>query len=814
MNREESGSARVSSRWGPLFSADGWALFLASLASRLYLGVLFSLALFAVLPALLGWHGTVVQSGSMEPHISAGDVVLASGFSAAQKVPVGGVVEFTSPAEAEPGGVEKTRLHRIVAENPDGTFVTAGDANKVVDSTPLERARITGQARLLVPNVGLPGLWLGSGNLPALTLWAVISLISLICAVCGPRPPSAAEGNDDGDGPDDGPEGGPPPPRRGLRAAAALGVTAALTVLVIAGAAAFSSAAYTASTANAANTFSTPVDWAPPTVALASPGTTVKDATVLTATAADAETGIRDVAIQYLPAGGSAWTTICTAAAAPYSCGWNTKTVTDGPYSLRAVAADRAGHTTTSSPVDTIVANSLLVILADPGEIQRGTVNLSTTLYNPGAALYTVRVEYSLAGANNWKTLCSSLLSPYNCTWTTALFANDYYDLRAVATAGTTSTYSAALPDILVDNLAPTVTMTDPGTPLAGTRTFAATAADAHSGIAQTQIQYSRTGTWSTLCTIATTPYSCRYDTTTLPGGTYSFRAVATDEAGISTTSATVANRVIDNTIASVSVEDPGDYLTGTVPLTAAANSTAGVSSVKIQSAPAGTTTWTTGCTVVAAPYTCNWDTRAVADGLYDFRAVLTDGAARETVSPTVAARRVDNSPLRGTDIQTGNGTGTPGRLGTGDSMTFTYSQQVTTATVSPGWTGASLPVTVRLRDGNLLGLGNSGDTVDIQRTGSSVNLGSVNLKQNYAKSRKTVTFNATMTAATVTLGGVPRTVITVTLGTAASGANGVRTATTASTMLWAPTAAVTTLTGTASSTAPATETGPLDREY
>jgi hypothetical protein len=89
--------------------------------------------------------------------------------------------------------------------------------------------------------------------------------------------------------------------------------------------------------------------------------------------------------------------------------------------------------------------------------------------------------------------------------------------------------------------------------------------------------QYSRGGTdpWTTFCTLTTTPYSCRFDTTTLPGGSYSFRATATDAGGLSTTSAAIANRVIDNTITSVSLEDPGEYLTGTVALTAAANSTA-----------------------------------------------------------------------------------------------------------------------------------------------------------------------------------------------------------------------------------------------
>lgn len=801
---------------GSLFSSDGWALFIAATVSRVYLGVMLSLAVIAVLPALLGWHGSVVQSGSMEPHISAGDVVLAAAFGNRDPVPVGGVVEFTSPAAAEPGGVEKTRLHRIVTANPDGTFVTAGDANIDVDSTPLRREQITGQARLLVPGIGLPGLWLGAGNLPALLLWSAATLLAVIAAVYGARPAgSAATPRTVGRAAHDGVPARSP--GTGVQALVAVALVAVLCALAVWGASAFSSAAFTSSTTNPGNSFSTAADWAPPTVTMLSPGIPVKATITVTANANDAESGVRDVVIQYLPANGSAWTTLCTAAAAPYSCGWNTTAVTDGSYSLRALATDNAGHSTTSAAVDTVVANNLLVVLTDPGDVQHGTVNLATTLYSPGTSTYTVRVEYSLAGANKWnKTICSNLSTPYSCSWNSTGFANDYYDLRSVAVSGGTTTYSAVITDVLVDNLAPTVTMNDPGTPLSGTRTFTATASDEHSGVAQVLIQYARSGTstWNTLCTVATAPYSCLFDTTALANDIYSFRAIATDAAGTSTTSATVANRVIDNTVSSVSVVDPGDYLTGIVPLNAAANSNAGVTNVKIQAAPAGTTAWTTECTLTVAPYTCNWDSRTVADGLYDFRAVLTDGNAGQTLSSTIASRRVDNSPLRGTDIQTVNGSSTAGKLQTGDSMSYTYSQQVNPATVSPGWTGTPLAVTLRLRDGNLLGPGSTGDTIDIQRTSSTVNLGPVNLQQDYAKPGRTTTFNATMTATTVTVNGVPGTVITVTLGSIASGANSLHTVTTASTMIWNPTATVTNLSGSPSSTAPVTETGTLDRDF
>jgi len=501
----------------------------------------------------------------------------------------------------------------------------------------------------------------------------------------------------------------------------------------------------------------------------------------------------------------------------PYSCTWNTTAVTDGSYELRAVATDRAGYSTTSDTVSTTVANSLLVVLSSPGDVVRGTVSLPTTLYSAGTTTYTVRVEYAPAGASNWKTICANLSSPFACSWNTTTLANGEYDLRSVATAGSTTTTSAIVDGLLVDNTAPTVSMVDPGTPLAGVVTLAATASDADSGVAQVVVQTAVTGTsnWASLCTITATPYSCRYDTAQLTDGGYTFRAVATDAAGNATTSATIGSRVVDNTVSSVSMNDPGAFLSGTVSLTANASSTAGVTSVRIQRVPNGTTTWTDVCTDTTSPYACSWNTTTVADGLYDFRAILVDGTGRVTTSATVGARRVDNSVLRGYDVQTANGGAIAGKLEANDTVTFTYTNQVSLSTVTAGWSGAATAVRVRVRDGNLLGLGAKGDTLDVQlASGSAVNLGSVVLKDDYVKTSKTATFNATMTAGTTTVAGATATVITLKLGTLASG-SGVRTVNTATAaMIWTPAAAVTDLFGRACSTAPVTEPGALDKEF
>ncbi|GAA4084777.1 Ig-like domain-containing protein [Nocardioides kongjuensis] len=591
---------------------------------------------------------------------------------------------------------------------------------------------------------------------------------------------------------------------------AVLGLLGAWLVLA---STASSDATYVRSTTNTA-TVRAAADWTPPALALAQPATPVQGTLTLTASATDAESGLASVVFQYLAPGSSSWTTACTTTTAPYACAWDTRAGADGGYDLRARAVNGAGYTTVSDVVSTTVANNVLVVLANPGEVVRGTVSLKTSVYNGGALPWLVTVQYTTSGGSSWKTLCSGLSAPFTCSWPTTAFSNDSFDLRAVATAGPTSSISAVVGDVLVDNAAPTVTMVDPGSPLSGTTTFTATASDAGAGVQQVVLQYAPSGGgYQTLCTLTADPYSCRYATTALADGSYAFRAVATDVAGNTATSSAVTGRVVDNTVSSVSLDDPGAFLSGRATITAQASSTSGIASVRIQYAVGGTTSWTDLCTATATPYACTWDTTTVPNGSYDLRAVLTDGRGATSTSAVVSGRKVDNSRLRAVDVQTANGDGTAGHVDAGDTLTLTYGDVVAPGSITAGWTGTALPVTVRLRDGNLLGGTSKTDAIDVLRNGAAVQLGSVGLREDYVKGRKTAQLNATMTATTVTVDGVDRTVVTITLGTLASG-GGLRTVTTPSTMLWTPSTAAQSPSGGACAATPATESGAADREF
>lgn len=578
-----------------------------------------------------------------------------------------------------------------------------------------------------------------------------------------------------------------------------------------------SGATFTSVSSSATSTVAAASDWTPPTVSMVSPASAVGGVITVSANASDGQSGVASVALQYLPPNASSWTTLCTVSTAPYSCSWNTSAGADGSYSLRAIATDNAGYVTTSDTVSTTVANNLLVTLASPGDFAAGTVNLTASLYNTGGLPYVVTIQYAMSGTTSWNTLCVIATAPYTCAWNTT--AKSYtqgqsYDLRAVATVGVSTATSATVVGVTVDNVAPTVAMTDPGSPLSGTATFAATASDADSGVATVQLQYQLSGTttWTTFCTLLLAPFSCHYDTTQIASGVYSLRAIATDGAGNLSTSAVVAARTIDNSVDSVSMEDPGAYLSGTVTLVAAAHSTAGVKSVEIDRAPNGTSTWTPVCTTTVSPYTCSFDTTKVADGFYDFRAVLTSTLNRVTTSTTLASRRINNSPLRGYNVQPLNGTGVVGRLDSGDTLKLTYTSQVNLATITSGWSGSALPVSLRLRDGALLGLSGSDDTVDVLLGSTVINLGSIDLRGNYIKGNKTAQFNATMVASTATINGATATVITISVGAQTVG-SGLPTGSPVN-PVWTPSTAVTDLFGHACSGAPVTELGTATRAF
>ncbi len=129
-----------------------------------------SLSLWIFLPwGFLGWSPTLVTSGSMEPLVTPGDVVMIRPVTAEEILP-NTVVLYDRP---DTGRV----LHRILEQLPDGTFRTGGDANAVPDSAFVHVEDIEGAAVLAVPWVGRPALWFAQGHYALLGVGAVMLLV-------------------------------------------------------------------------------------------------------------------------------------------------------------------------------------------------------------------------------------------------------------------------------------------------------------------------------------------------------------------------------------------------------------------------------------------------------------------------------------------------------------------------------------------------------------------------------------------------------------------------------------------------------------
>ena len=566
------------------------------------------------------------------------------------------------------------------------------------------------------------------------------------------------------------------------------------------------------STDNAGNTTNSStvtnrrVDNTAPTATMTNPGSPITGTKSFDGTSTDGGSGVASLKFQVSPVGAGTWSDMCSDTTSPYSCSYDTSALADGQYDFRSLATDNAGNTANSTVYSGAIVDNAgpTVSVTDPGQYLKATVTVDATASDgAGSGIANVKIQRSPAGTGTWTDICTDTTSPFQCSWDTTGVSDGLYDLRAIATDNVSlQTTSSTVTNRRVDNTAPTATMTDPGAYLAGTTVaLGATATDGGSGVANVKIQRSPAGagSWTDVCTDTSSPYGCSFDSTAVTDGLYDFRAISTDNAGNQTTSATVANRRVDNTAPTAGLTDPGSPLRGTVTLNATGtDGGSGVLNVQIQRAPTGTTTWATICTDATSPYSCSWNTTGVSDGGYDLRSVTTDNAGNVTNSSTVSNRVVDNAAPTATNVQTTNvGGGTAGKPEAGDTMVFTFSEQIAPGTIVGGWNGTGTQtVTVTMDTGNHLSI-----------TGATLINGFITLGgANYVQAAKTVVFsNSTISQSGST--------VTLTLGTPDK-PQFIQTGTAGITS-WPVAAALTDLAGNAITTITCLETSPpVDAEF
>jgi len=153
-------------------------------AVRMVLNVVFGALLLAllalaiaivVIPAFYSGTNLTVLTGSMEPGIKPGDVVVTRGIDSTNDstLNVGDVIAFL-PYPDDPTVVTH-RIMGITATDGEISYVTKGDNNNSVDPWgPVEASHVRGKVMYVVPKVGYVKQWFGSHAGVAITVAGVL----------------------------------------------------------------------------------------------------------------------------------------------------------------------------------------------------------------------------------------------------------------------------------------------------------------------------------------------------------------------------------------------------------------------------------------------------------------------------------------------------------------------------------------------------------------------------------------------------------------------------------------------------------------
>lgn len=225
------------------------------LCSLAVLSALATLVAWATVPVIVdGSSPRVITSGSMQPLIRVGDVVVTEPISVDGFLAPPSIITFRDPSH-DPS-TNRVITHRVVTVE-GGSYVTRGDANRNVDSDRVPPSDVVGVAKVVVPFVGLPRVWLGEGRLALLA-----TLVALLATLCWASVRGLGDGDPDQPAPRVRGRGDRPrhrrsrPTRRARRARRSAGPVS-LSLLAVMALTAPSSAAFSATTTNSGNSLAT-----------------------------------------------------------------------------------------------------------------------------------------------------------------------------------------------------------------------------------------------------------------------------------------------------------------------------------------------------------------------------------------------------------------------------------------------------------------------------------------------------------------------------------------------------------------------------
>lgn len=312
----------------------------------------------------------------------------------------------------------------------------------------------------------------------------------------------------------------------------------------------------------------------------------------------------------------------------PYSYSFNTASVADGIRSLTVKAYDAVGNVRTSTARSITIDNELpSVSLSAPanGDNLKGTVAVSAVAADNAGV---VKVEFYVDGS----MVSSDSAAPYSFNLNTALQSDGSHVLTARAYDAAGNVRMSAAINAIVDNAAPSVSITNPlsGAVVNGVVSVEAGASD---NIGVAQVAFTIDGVLKK--TLATSPYAYNWDTATMSNGNHTILITASDAAG---NSASVSENVlVAQAINSLAVDinglSDGVTVKGSVNLDLSANATGGIGQVVLLIDGVAKLTKT------SAPFAYAWDTTLMPNGSHTVLATILDllgGSAQTSFNVTV----------------------------------------------------------------------------------------------------------------------------------------------------------------------------------
>jgi hypothetical protein len=320
-----------------------------------------------------------------------------------------------------------------------------------------------------------------------------------------------------------------------------------------------------------------------------------------------------------------------------YEIDWNTTGLASGNHTLAVIATDWSqlggGVQQLSAPITVDLGPAyptISLLVPQPYTFARGTLTLASAV---GGGQPPTNVMFSVDG----NPLSSS-------SWDTGSAADGLHTVSATVTdaRGKTATASAQL---TVDNTAPTTYLISPSasTYFQDSLPVAAHADDAY-GVASVQFLIDGSPAGAPV----TTPdasgggytYSGSLDISAISKGSHTVTDVATDSAGNTTVSAPVTF-MVGVAPPQVSLAAPADWTLARGTVQVSASPSGGTPPYSLQLSVDGVAA---APPVMSAPFSFNWDTTKLSDGLHTLSVSVTDSDGEVASSPVVH-QTVDNTP-------------------------------------------------------------------------------------------------------------------------------------------------------------------------